>query len=168
MEKMFTKDVYDYLSDPANFNHVPEEPANAPQAMHRALADNSLIGDWEPQHRIQFYHSKADIIVNYGNYLTFQGAHPQSLNNIYRIDDTFSESDHTDAGTTFLLGLLVGKYYAEVFNWICEGSPTGIASMKITEDQMPDAWYTLDGHRLSGKPTQKGLYIHKNKKVIIQ
>lgn len=169
MEKMFTKDVYDYLSDPANFNHVPEDPVNAPQAMHRALADNSLIEDWEPQHCIQFYHSKADIIVNYGNYLTFQGAHPQSLDdNIYRIDNIFSDSDHTDAGTTFLLNLLVGKSYADVFNWICEESPTGIASIKVTESQMSNAWYTLDGRRLSGTPKQKGIYIHKKKKVIIQ
>lgn len=168
MEKMFTKDVYDYLSDPANFNHVPEDPVNAPQAMHRALADNSLIEDWEPQHCIQFYHSKADIIVPYGNYLTFQGAHPQSLDDRYRIDDTFSDSDHFDAGTTFLLNLLVGKSYADVFNWICEESPTGIASIKVTESQMSNAWYTLDGRRLSGTPKQKGIYIHKKKKVIIQ
>ena len=169
MEKMFTKDVYDYLSDASNFNHVPEDPVNAPQAMHRALADNSLIEDWEPQHCIQFYHSKADIIVPYGNYLTFQGAHPQSLDdNIYRIDNTFSDSDHTDAGTTFLLNLLVGKSYADVFNWICEESPTGIASIKVTESQMSNAWYTLDGRRLSGTPKQKGIYIHKKKKVIIQ
>jgi len=127
----------------------------------RRWADNSLIEDWEPQHCIQFYHSKADIIVNYGNYLTFQGAHPQSLgDNIYRIDNTFSDSDHTDAGTTFLLNLLVGKSYADVFNWICEESPTGIASIKVTESQMSNAWYTLDGRRLSGTPKQKGIYIY--------
>lgn len=29
-------------------------------------------------------------------------------------------------------------------------------------------WYTLDGRRLNGKPTQKGLYITKNRKVIIK
>ena len=28
-----------------------------------------------------------------------------------------------------------------------------------------DAWYTLDGRRLLGKPTKKGLYIYKGKKV---
>jgi len=31
-----------------------------------------------------------------------------------------------------------------------------------------DAWYTLDGHRLSGKPTQRGMYIHKGNKVVIK
>ena len=29
-------------------------------------------------------------------------------------------------------------------------------------------WYTLDGRRLQGKPTQKGLYIHGGPKVVIK
>jgi len=31
-----------------------------------------------------------------------------------------------------------------------------------------EAWYTLDGVRLSGKPTKKGLYINNGKKVVIK
>ena len=31
-----------------------------------------------------------------------------------------------------------------------------------------DAWYSLDGHKLKAKPTQKGLYIYKGKKVVIK
>ena len=31
-----------------------------------------------------------------------------------------------------------------------------------------DAWYTLDGRRLDGQPTAKGLYIHGGKKVVIK
>jgi hypothetical protein len=31
-----------------------------------------------------------------------------------------------------------------------------------------DAWYTLDGRRLDGQPTAKGLYIHGGKKVIVK
>jgi len=31
-----------------------------------------------------------------------------------------------------------------------------------------DAWYTLDGRKLQGKPARKGLYIHGNKKVMIK
>ena len=31
-----------------------------------------------------------------------------------------------------------------------------------------DAWYSLDGVRLSGKPTQRGLYINNGKKVVIK
>ena len=32
--------------------------------------------------------------------------------------------------------------------------------------QCNDAWYTLDGRRLGGKPTKSGLYIHNGKKVL--
>ena len=35
-------------------------------------------------------------------------------------------------------------------------------------DNEADAWYSLDGRRLSGKPTQKGLYIHNGNKVAIK
>ena len=31
-----------------------------------------------------------------------------------------------------------------------------------------DAWYTLDGRRLDGKPTQRGIYINNGKKVAIK
>ena len=31
-----------------------------------------------------------------------------------------------------------------------------------------DAWYTLDGRRLSGKPTQGGIYINNGKKIVIK
>jgi hypothetical protein len=31
-----------------------------------------------------------------------------------------------------------------------------------------DAWYTLDGRRLSGKPAAKGLYIKNGKKTVIK
>ena len=29
-------------------------------------------------------------------------------------------------------------------------------------------WYTLDGRKLSGKPTQRGIYIHGGKKVVVK
>jgi hypothetical protein len=31
-----------------------------------------------------------------------------------------------------------------------------------------DEWYSLDGRRLSGKPTTKGVYINNGKKVAIK
>ncbi len=30
-----------------------------------------------------------------------------------------------------------------------------------------EGWYTLDGRKLSGVPTQKGIYINNGKKVVI-
>ena len=110
---------------------VPAEPATAQQALHRALADNSVVTGWEPQHRIQFYHSRGDMVVPFGNYEAFHNAHPDGLDNIYRINDTFGlDGDHlTNNG---------------------------------------DNWYTIDGRRLSGKPTRKGVYIHSGVKVVVR
>ena len=35
-------------------------------------------------------------------------------------------------------------------------------------DNEAGAWYDLNGRRLSGKPTAKGLYIMKGRKVVIK
>lgn len=45
---------------------------------------------------------------------------------------------------------------------------TGVASMADGIDDMSDEWYTLDGRKLNGKPTAKGLYIVNGKKVMIK
>ena len=169
LEKMFSPAVYDYMADTSHFDAVPETAADAPQALHRALADNSVATGWEPQHRIQFYHSKADMVVPYGNYLAFRDAHPQGEGSLYRIDDTFSEGDHMDAGVTFMLILFSVRHYADTFNWLCEGSATGITTTHYTNHSTDaDAWYSLDGRRLSGRPTNKGIYINKGIKVVIK
>lgn len=49
--------------------------------------------------------------------------------------------------------------------------PTGIRS--ITSDSLPqpllnEGYYTLDGRKLSSKPTQRGIYIVNGKKVVIK
>jgi len=43
--------------------------------------------------------------------------------------------------------------------------PLAIVTPERTDDQ-PDVWYDLQGRRLSGKPAQKGIFIHNNKKSI--
>ena len=169
IRKMGECTVYAYLSDAGNLNAVPEVATNVGQALHRALADNSVITGWEPKHRIQFFHSKADVIVPYGNYLSFRDAHPQGEGNMFRINDTFSTSDHMDAGVAFLMEMTSLKSYGAYFNWLCEGSTTSISEkLRVKSEKYAAAteWYTLDGRRLSGKPSQKGIYIYQGKKVI--
>ena len=51
------------------------------------------------------------------------------------------------------------------------GETTAIGTLdtktgEVTFDS--EAWYTLDGVRLSGKPSTKGLYINNGKKVIVK
>ena len=40
--------------------------------------------------------------------------------------------------------------------------------MKSEESATAQGWFTLDGCRLDSKPTQKGIYIHGGKKVVIK
>jgi hypothetical protein len=34
-------------------------------------------------------------------------------------------------------------------------------------EDVNDAWYTIDGRKPQGKPTQKGVYINRNKKRVV-
>ncbi len=52
-----------------------------------------------------------------------------------------------------------------------DGEVTGIGEIDTKTGEMTfdsEAWYTLNGVRLSGKPTKKGLYINNGKKVVIK
>lgn len=47
-------------------------------------------------------------------------------------------------------------------------STTGISPVTRQPSSLTDAWYTLDGRKLSGKPALKGIYIFNGKKVVIK
>ena len=46
--------------------------------------------------------------------------------------------------------------------------PTSIVWISDDGSKKSDVWYTLDGRKLSSKPTAKGLYINNGKKIIIK
>lgn len=171
LDKLFTPGFYEYLLDASNFDAVPTEKGNPFKDLHRALADNSVATGWEPKHRIQFVHSKGDMVVPYGNYLSFRDAHPNGEDIIYRINDS-STSDHIDMGITFYLNLTTsaGVDYGEYFQWLDESSTTGIIGVgsQMAEFSNNDGWYTLDGRKLSSRPTQKGIYINNGRKLLIK
>ena len=51
------------------------------------------------------------------------------------------------------------------------GETTAIGTLDTTTGEMTfdsEAWYTLDGVRLSGQPSSKGIYINNGKKVVIK
>ena len=44
-----------------------------------------------------------------------------------------------------------------------------IRDISIPDSQFStDGWFTLDGRRLDGQPTRKGLYIHQGKKIVVK
>jgi hypothetical protein len=46
------------------------------------------------------------------------------------------------------------------------GEATTIGTITLSYDT--DEWYSLDGRKLSGKPTKKGLYIRNGKKTVVK
>ena len=166
LNKLFTPGLYEYMANADNFKEVPTDKGDAYKDFHRALADNSVSTGWEPKHRIQFVHSKGDMVVPFANYLSFRDAHPDGENDWYKIDDSVTPSDHIDVGTQFFLYLSTTGTYGEVFQWLDE-DPTATAIHNVQTSTL-NAWYTLDGRRLSGKPTHSGLYIYGGKKIVIK
>ena len=75
--------------------------------------------------------------------------------------------------------LEAGKIYLENPNYpysssarlrISRAASTGISGMNDDNntDNLDDRWFTIDGRRLNGKPTKKGLYILNDEKVVIK
>ena len=46
--------------------------------------------------------------------------------------------------------------------------PTSIDGISIANDDANAMWYDLKGHKLQGKPTQKGAYLRNGKKVVVK
>jgi hypothetical protein len=46
-----------------------------------------------------------------------------------------------------------------------DGEATGVIEISGVNEVKDNSWYTLDGRKLNGKPTKKGLYIHNGLKV---
>lgn len=53
----------------------------------------------------------------------------------------------------------------KAINFVFDDQTTGIFNVEASNEN--DSYYTLDGVRLSQRPTEKGIYIHKGKKIII-
>ena len=50
-----------------------------------------------------------------------------------------------------------------------DGDNTGIRGINADSRSLPsDGWYTLDGRRLAGRPTVKGIYINNGRKVVVK
>ena len=137
--------------------------------LHRALSENSLCNGWEPKHRIQFVHSRGDMVVPFANYLSFRDAHPGGEGSLYRIDDSIT-TDHIDTGVTFYVFLTGTGTYGEFFQWFDEADPTDIADIeqsRQTPERYDGAVYDLSGRKVNSK-LPKGIYIRNGKKVTIK
>ena len=131
------------------------------------MADNNLCLGWKPQHRIQFVHSRGDMVVPFGNWLSFRDAHLDDEGEYFRIDDSLTPLDHVEVGTRFFLNLV--SSYGEVFAWLdASPDPTALEPVFAESRTAAPDWFTLDGRRLSDRPKAKGIYIHGGRKVLVK
>ena len=73
-----------------------------------------------------------------------------------------------------LSGITAGDKAAGVSSFVLDfggddGETTGIMNVQCSMfNVQSDNWYSIDGRKLAGKPTQKGLYINKGVKIVIK
>ncbi|MBO4827319.1 MAG: hypothetical protein J5506_08825 [Prevotella sp.] len=84
----------------------------------------------------------------------------------------FDFTDDDNVITTSQVDMAIGKNW-DVIAWNgsdeihYSGIPDGI-EVNNREQITNNRYYSLDGHRLDGVPTQKGVYIHNGKKVVVK
>lgn len=152
LDKIFTPGFYNYMKAPDNFVSAPAMTGDAYEDMRCALETNNVCTGWQPKHRIQFAHSKGDMVVPYGNYLAFHDAHPDGENDMYCIDNTFSENDHLSAGTSFLMKLAID--FIDYFEWIDAAEPTGIEGVREVPEFKSSRVQGGKGARVQGIPVK--------------
>ena len=92
---------------------------------------------------------KTTLFVTEGNKLT----HPSTSGNINGFRAYFQLPDANAHSFVLDLG---------------DGETTGLEMMSDGRGKMSDVWYNLQGRKLQGKPTAKGVYIVNGKKTIIK
>ena len=95
-----------------------------------------------------------------------------SGNTLYFPQPSGSEKPHVNAfrGYFQLKGLTASEVSLARMNFDEPGTQTIIGHTEITEitEKADAAWYSLDGVKLDSKPSSKGIYIHGNKKVVVE
>ena len=84
---------------------------------------------------------------------------------LYKGEFVLNIDGNLPAGRVYLPKSSVGVGGARLS--IARSRATGIESVPEEQDAI-DRWYSIDGRRLSGKPTKKGLYIKNGHKVVIK
>lgn len=85
---------------------------------------------------------------------------------LYKGEFVLNKAGTLKAGTVYLPVSAGGGSGARLK--ISRGGNTGIENIEYTVKPQSDAWYTLDGRRLSSKPTKKGLYLQGGKKIVVK
>ena len=115
-------------------------------------------GDYTAPNVNLLKHAEENVETNGSQYVLYNNEFVKATGNIPQgknyLDFTTQSSEVSSVATR--------GFYS-----IGEDEATGIREVTLRQAQGPsdDAWYLLDGRKLSGQPTKKGIYIYKGKKV---
>ena len=100
-----------------------------------------------------------------------EGGQPVELGEVYLLyNDVFY---YTQKGTipendVYLLTTLPNERTRFSYPLGSRGGTSGIVDSRTVNPEATSVWYSLDGHRLTTKPTRKGVYIMDGRKVVIK
>lgn len=162
-------DSYSYLKAvsgkklPANTGAVIEMAANGDafrtSAQAKVLFDGSASeADFEDN----------QLVANVTENLNFVGNEGNTWNLILNDGKFVKANDGTlAAGLAYLPVTFEGGEAKELS--LTTDEPTGIKTIDNGEATVDNgAWYTIDGTRLQGEPTMKGIYIKNGKKIVVK
>lgn len=163
-----------------NFNFVEENGMKAYTPYIIALPGNR----WGTSHQLNDKTIKfigTNVIVYNGSTLsTITGSNYRFIGktvtdgteNIYCLNDDGNQFElNTSGGSKPFRAYFKADTFDRTMTSLAIGSGSGttdIQTFEPTSKPQTDSWYTLDGRRISGQPTQKGLYIVNGKKTVIK
>lgn len=109
-------------------------------------------------------------------YMFTGGSQKQSVTDAYVLNDVGNKFKTTASGT---VPAFQAYFYPSSHNlqadalaigFVGHDEATGIVELTTDNGQesADDAWYTINGVKLTGEPTEKGIYIYKGKKIAIK
>ncbi len=146
----FSRNALSAFGKPASCNSTKATPC--------LTAD--LFGDWREE---VIYWSTADsctINIYSSGYATDYRVPTLMHNHLYRMGVAWENVAYNQPPH-------LGYYLPDFIESFQGTSATGIQTVETQEPATDDAWYTLHGVRLNGRPAQPGIYISKNRKIQI-
>jgi len=121
-----------------------------------------FVGTYSP---VSIYTArKTNLYLGAGNKLYYPTASDFKVNafrGYFQLKQGLTAGEPTSAVRAFVLNFGDGEGN--------DNNATGIITTNSTNSTNSDnEWYTLDGRKLGGKPTQRGIYVHGGKKVVVK
>ena len=109
------------------------------------------------------------LVANVEENPSFVGQETDGTYNLLLSDGKFVKAtDGTLAAGLAYLPMNFGGGEAKELS-LTTDEPTGIKTIDNGEPTVDNgAWYTIDGTRLQGEPTMKGIYVRGGKKVVVK